>query len=75
MREVCDVVFRGTLSLSKNFWMWELEHTISPPLMFAKFSSPDPTVVASASMNVTINHCDANIARQYNQPTNMYDWG
>ena len=55
-REVCDVVFKGTLSLSKNFYLLDLEHTVGLPLLFAKLLWPDGEKRSEASMSATIRH-------------------
>ena len=55
-REICDVVLKGLISVSKNFYLFELEHSSGMPLEFASFLSHDPDVVAQASNNATDNH-------------------
>ena len=54
--ELCDVIPKATLSQSKNFCMWELEHTVGLPMLFAKLLSHDETAKEEVSMNVTISH-------------------
>jgi hypothetical protein len=49
---VAATAYSALLSLSKNFCVWELEHTHGLPFYFAALLSKDPAVVTDVSWNI-----------------------